>query len=144
MQTFLKHIFYPHPLVSVGNQKVLIRKEVKLIQICISTYVDTYLSNPYSKPVKILLFVCSGFNLILCGFCTKSTSAILLMGQKTTIKTTKFCRQVLPYWYGQNLIICQNADKFGVLFSKYSKSFHDIYIKLRVANTNGKFEATKQ
>lgn len=110
-------------------------------QLCISTYVD--LNNHYSKPVKILVFVRSGFNLIWHGFCTKSTSEILLLGQETEIKT-KFCRQVLPYRYEQSLIICKNAETFGVLFSKYSKSLHDIYTKLRVAITNWNFEDTKQ
>lgn len=96
-------------------------KEVKLIQLCISTYVD--LSNHYSKPVKILLFVCLGFNLIWHGFCTKSTSATLLLGQETAIRTTKFCRQVLPYWYEQNLIICQNGETFGSYFLNIPKAF---------------------
>lgn len=52
----------PSNNTSVGNQKILLVEKVKLIQLGIFTYVD--LSNHYSKTVKILVFVHSGFNLI--------------------------------------------------------------------------------
>lgn len=132
----------PSNNTSVGNQKILLVEKVKLIQLGIFTYVD--LSNHYSKTVKILVFVHSGFNLIWHRFCTKSTSAILLLGQETEIRTTKFCRQILAYLYEQNLIICQNPETFGILFSKYFKSLHNFYTKLRAAITKWKFGATKQ
>lgn len=82
------------------------------------------------------MFVHSVFNLIWHGFCTKSSSAILLLGQEAAIRTTKFCRQILPYLYEQNLIICQNPEMFGILFSKYSKSLCNFYTKLGVAISN--------
>lgn len=129
-----KYFLSLHPdNTSVGNLKILLGEEVKLIKLFISTYVD--LSNHYSKPVKILMFVHLGFNLKLHGFCTKSNSAILLLGQETEIRTTKFCRQILPYLYEQNLIICQNPETFGILFSKYSKHLSNFYTKFRAAIT---------
>lgn len=131
----------PSNNTSVGNQKILLGEEVKLIQLCISTYVD--LSN-HSKPVTILMFVHSGFNSKLHGFCTKSNSAILLLGQETEIRTTKFCRQILPYWHEQNLIIRRNPETFGILSSKFSQSLSNFYTKFRAAITKWKVGATKQ